>query len=138
MLTLPTKTLRTATCYHCRAPFRASTHAITLTCPHCYKRLSLEDLIIHGLHKAKAVETAGMLLIERKGWLRSPVIRIGDRVQCEGRIEGDIIADGPVTFGPRAYFSGDLVAPALHVAPGATITGGNFRITSHAPHEAVP
>ena len=65
-------------------------------------------------------------------------IRIGDRVQCEGRIEGDIIADGPVTFGPRAYFSGDLVAPALHVAPGATITGGNFRITSHAPHEAVP
>ncbi len=128
MLTLPTKTLREVTCYHCLQPFQASSHAITLTCPHCYKRVSLQDLIVHGIHHHKSVETAGIVVIERKGWLRSPNVRVVEGIEVHGRVEADVTCDGPVVLGPKAHWHGNLTAPALLVSAGAVITGGFFRI----------
>ncbi len=128
MLTLPTKTLRQATCYHCRRAFQASSHAITLTCPHCYKRVGLEDQIIHGAHHVKALETAGIVIVEKKGWLKTPRVQVGERMEVHGRVEASVICNGPVYLGPRAIWTGDLSAPSLIVTPGAVITGGYFRI----------
>lgn len=128
MQTLSSKTFRSATCYHCGRIFQASTHAITLTCPHCYKRVGLQDLIIHGLHSSKTLETAGLLIVEKKAWLKVGRIHVGERIEVEGRVEATAFCEGPVILGPRSHWTGDLTAPSIHISPGAIITGGYFRI----------
>ncbi|MCC6428182.1 MAG: polymer-forming cytoskeletal protein [Phycisphaerales bacterium] len=128
MLTLPTKTLRTTTCYHCHRAFDASSHAIILTCKHCYQRVELRDITIHSLHQVARLETAGNVLIERKGDLRCTHLRIGDRLEVQGAVRADCLCDGPVILGPKSRWHGNLLAPAITIAPGAIITGGHLRI----------
>lgn len=48
----------------------------------------------------------------------------------DGAAEGTLISGGPVVLGPKAHIKGDLEAPSVDIANGATIEGGFFKIVT--------
>jgi Polymer-forming cytoskeletal len=128
MMKFVVQNVRTVRCYHCHRPFPVSSHAISLTCPCCFRRVGLQDFTIRGPHSSTTLETVGWVLVERKGSLSGSRIHVGEWLEVEGRLDADVVCNGPVMIGPKAVWRGDLTAPTLIVAPGAVILGGFFRI----------
>lgn len=114
---------RRITCVHCRGTFTIGCKALSATCPHCYKRLPLGDLIYSGQHSGPAVQTAGIVFVDKKGTLEAPTVEGGEAVEVLGTLRGNVTTHGHVVIGKKATWTGDCVAPVLVVEPGATIAG---------------
>lgn len=115
---------KTIACYHCGRLQEVGERSITLTCQHCNKPLQVGDVRVTGYDARRAVQTVGSLVVEKKGQI------ICDRVQCgdlvvRGQLKskGQIASLGKATLGPTAQVKGDVTAPLLTVAEGATIEG---------------
>jgi hypothetical protein len=101
---------------------------MSLTCPWCCKRVTLEDLIVKDTSWTGRVQTCGRLIIQRRGSLVASLIEARQRIEILGHAEGKIVSGGPVLIGPKARVKGDVSAPSIWVEPGAVIEGGYFRI----------
>lgn len=118
--------LQTIVCLYCAKTQEVGRRAMTITCKFCHKPLKLEDLSFKGYEARRAIDTCGIVVIEKKGQV------ITDRVLCgglvaRGRVKGNIISRGPVLVGPEAEIRGDVVAPTLAVGAGAVLHG-HYRI----------
>ena len=114
--------LQTIICLYCAKSQDVGRRAMTITCKFCSKPLKLEDLSFKGYEARRAIDTCGIVVIEKKGQV------ITDRVLCgglvaRGRVKGNIISRGPVLVGPEAEIRGDVVAPTLAVGAGAVLHG---------------
>jgi hypothetical protein len=122
-LPLPTPNDRqTITCLHCGKPQEIGRRALTITCRHCNKSLKIEDLAFKAYEARRAIETCGVVTIEKKGNV------VSDRVVCgglivRGKLKGNITSRGPVLVGPDAEIRGDVTAPTLAVGAGAVLDG---------------
>jgi cytoskeletal protein CcmA (bactofilin family) len=117
---------QTIICLYCAKSQEVGRRAMTITCKFCHKPLKLEDLSFKGYEARRAIDTCGIVVIEKKGQV------ITDRVLCgglvaRGRVKGNIISRGPVLVGPEAEIRGDVVAPTLAVGAGAVLHG-HYRI----------
>src|SRR3954469_8282309 len=118
----PTLDQVTVTCLYCGKPQDVARRAQTVTCKHCYKRLELQDLVFSKYDARRAIETTGIVTIEKKGNV------IADRIVCgglivRGKIKGAVVSKGPVLVGPEAEVKGNVTAPSLAVGAGAVLEG---------------
>lgn len=132
---LKTHATRAIDCYHCGRRFEAAVKAILLSCPHCYQRVRIDDVVVRSVHHARTVETCGRILIEKKGWVMASFVRAPEGIEVLGAMEAKSVVSGPVLLGPKSRWKGDLTAPRLYIEPGATIEGGFFRIAAEPRQE---
>lgn len=100
---------------------KVAARALSVFCPHCQKRASLEDLVIVGSHPGKALMTCGDIRIERSARLQVDVY--GNRVEIHGKLKGPVIANESVTVGATGHVVGDIRAPRITVMEGGLIEG---------------
>ncbi|HEX8911913.1 MAG TPA: polymer-forming cytoskeletal protein [Humisphaera sp.] len=118
----PAADLVTVACLHCGKPQEVARRAQTVTCKHCYKRLELQDVVIARYEARRAIETTGVVTVEKKGQV------IADRIHCgglivRGKVKGEVTSRGPVLVGPEADLVGDVTAPSMAVGAGAVLNG---------------
>jgi hypothetical protein len=112
----------TVTCLYCGKPQEVARRAQTVTCKHCYKRLELQDLVFSKYDARRAIETTGIVTVEKKGNV------IADRIVCgglivRGKVKGSVSSRGPVLVGPEADLIGDVKAPSMAIGAGAVLQG---------------
>lgn len=112
----------TVICLHCEKPMEVPRKAISFTCKFCHKALRLEDVRFKEFQARRAVETCGIVTIEKKGQV------VADRISCggaivRGKVKGDVISQGPVLVGPEAEIKGDVTAPTIAIGAGAVLEG---------------
>ena len=112
----------TVVCLHCNRPQDVSRRAVSITCKHCYKRLEVLDVSYKQYVAQRAVETCGIVTVEKRGNV------VADRVHCgglivRGKVRGNVTSRGPVLVGPEAELKGDVTAPSLAVGAGAVLDG---------------
>jgi hypothetical protein len=113
-------------CLHCRQTQLVARRAISVVCKFCHKSLKLEDVAFKDYQARRAIETCGVVTVEKKGNV------IADRILCggmivRGKVKGNITSGGTVLVGPDAEIKGDVTAPALAVGAGA-ILEGDYRV----------
>lgn len=119
---------RAVQCIHCRAVMHVPQKAETATCPTCYKRQTVHDVVVESDRTGGRVETTGILFIKRKGRVWAPGVRAGDAVEVLGELKADVVTHGHVVIGETARWRGDCKAKILIVEDGARIDGGYFCI----------
>ena len=112
----------TVFCLYCDKPQEVSRKALQVSCKFCHKSLKLEDIAFKQYEARRAIETCGVVTVEKKANV------VADRVNCgglvvRGKLKGNIIARGPVLVGPEAEIKGDVKAPTLAVGAGAILNG---------------
>ena len=105
-----------------------SAFAQNATCPSCSRRMVWNDVNVTTKYTGLSLETCGKVVIGPGARLALRSIKAGAGIEVHGTMECNAQSAGPVTIAPGATWNGDLVAPSVHVAPGARITGGVFRI----------
>jgi len=110
------------TCLYCGRIQEVGRRAMSVTCKYCHKSLKLEDVSFKNYEARRAVETCGVVTVEKKGNL------ITDRVTCggmivRGKVKGAITSRGPVLVGPEADIKGNITAPTIAVGAGAVLEG---------------
>jgi hypothetical protein len=112
----------TILCLYCRKPIEVGRKALSITCKHCNKPLKLEDVQIKQYEARRAIETCGIVTVEKKGNVVTDKIRCGGLI-VRGKVKGKVISHGPVLVGPDAEIKGDVTAPAMAVGAGAILDG---------------
>ena len=100
---------------------RVAARALSVFCPHCQKRATLEDLRIVGSHPGRLLATCGNILIERTAILNLEVS--GNNVVVRGRVCGSVSANETVEIGPTGRVIGDVRAAKIVVRDGGVIQG---------------
>src|ERR1700734_861110 len=119
--TVPTPGDRqTINCLYCGKAQDIGRKALSVTCKFCNKSLKLEDLTFKQYEARRAIETSGIVTVEKKANV------VSDRVLCgglivRGKLKGHITSRGPVLVGPEAEIKGDVTAPTLAVGGGAIL-----------------
>jgi hypothetical protein len=122
---LPTPTpndRQTIICLYCGKPQEIGRKAMTVTCKFCNKSLKIEDLAFKQYEARRAIETCGIVTVEKKGNVVSDRIICGGLV-VRGKLRGNITSRGAVLVGPEAEIRGDVTAPTLAVGAGAVLNG---------------
>lgn len=119
---------RSVQCYHCLERFDVPSKAMSISCPWCYKRVTLDDLVVKDTCWTSRLQTCGRLIVQRKGSLVASLIEAREGIEVLGHVEGKLVSGGPVLIGPKARVKGDMSAPSIWVEPGAIIEGGYFQI----------
>ncbi len=78
------------------------------------------SLCLDGEHEGD-ITTGGTLIINDKGYVQGNISAA--EIICKGRIAGDVSAGQKLTVQPTGTLTGDVVAPAVHIAPGALFKG---------------
>src|SRR3954470_19607328 len=117
---------QTIVCLYCSKSQEVGRKAISVTCKFCYKPLKLKDEVIKAYEARRAVDTVGMVTIEKKGNLVADKINCGGLI-VRGKLRGNVLSRGPVLVGPEAEMKGDVTAPTIAVGAGATLEG-NYAI----------
>jgi len=118
--------VQTVVCLYCGKQQEVGRRAMSITCKFCSKSLRLEDITFRGYEARRAVDTCGLVVVEKKGQVVSERLLCGGLV-ARGRVKGNIVSRGPVLVGPEAEIRGDVVAPTLAVGAGAVLHG-HYRI----------
>lgn len=124
---------RSVRCYLCDHGFEVPGQAVTTSCPACFKRLVVEDIVVRHAQGNTVLGTCGRLVVAPKAQIVARRIRAIEGAQIDGTIESAVETDGTVHLGARARFKGDCRARALVVEPGAVILSGFFSIGPDAP-----
>lgn len=121
---------RTSQCYHCWRAVTAAALARTITCPHCYQRLQLDDVVIEADYSVSKVQTCGRLVIGPRARVTAKVVHASAGIELHGQLRaGEASSAGRVAMGPGAQWTGDCRAAELVVHRGAVIHSGLFTIT---------
>jgi len=77
-----------------------------LPCPTCHQSIQVEDLVFSKYTAVTDIRTCGKIKVTKKGRVAVREIESGDGIVCEGSIEGTIKTNGPIRFGPKAFWKG--------------------------------
>jgi len=94
---------------------------MSVFCPHCNKRLVLEDFKIDSYYAVREFFTCGDIVVERKGHVVAP-IRAGS-LTVKGKVQGSAAVVGAVKIKKTGQFRGQLQAPSLVIEEGAVFDG---------------
>lgn len=96
--------------------------AMSVVCPHCNRRLILEDMRISRYHAVNELATCGKVVVDKRGHLVAPTIKAGNLV-VRGKIQGDVRVTERVKLHKTAWVKADIAAPGLRVESGAALQG---------------
>ncbi len=100
---------------------RVAARALSVFCPHCQKRVSLEDLRIVGSHPGRGLATCGDILIEPNSRLFLEIY--ARNVVIRGFVKGSVRAQETVEVAPTGKVYGDVTAEKIIVRDGGVIQG---------------
>jgi DNA-directed RNA polymerase subunit RPC12/RpoP len=120
-LTEPGAASRRVVCTYCDKAVEVAQRAMSVFCPHCKKRLILEDYKIDGYYAVREFFTCGDVVVEKKGHVVAP-IRAAN-LTVKGKVQGHVTARGQVEIKKNGWFKGELEAPVLVVETGAVFEG---------------
>src|SRR5436853_632396 len=101
---------RTVTCYHCGRAFDVGGQALTTSCPGCFKRVVVDDIIVKTIESVRRVQTCGRLVVQKTGRVFAQSVEAQAGVQVEGILEANVVSGGLVRIGPKAVWKGDCRA----------------------------
>ncbi len=122
---------QTIVCLYCGRPQEIGRRALIVTCKFCNRSLKIEDLQFKKYEARRAIETLGVVTVEKKGIVNADRVLCGGLV-VRGKLRGDVTSRGPVLVGPEAEIKGDVTAPTLAVGAGAVLEG-DYAIGQDAP-----
>ena len=108
-------------CTHCQGTIEIASRAMSLFCPHCNKRLVVENIQVQRYYAVRELATSGDVLVDERGHLVAAV-KAGNLV-VNGRVQGNVRVGGCVRLGRTATLIGDIQAPQLRVDDGAVLQG---------------
>ncbi len=108
-------------CTHCEQKCDVGHRAMSVVCPHCNKRLILEDFRITGYHAVREFVTCGDVVVEKSGHVVA-LCKVGS-LAVKGKVQGDVTARGRVSVHKTGLLKGDVRSPALRVESGAKLAG---------------
>ena len=120
-LTEPGASIKKVRCTYCDGTIDVALRAMSIFCPHCKKRLILEDYKIDSYYAVREFATCGDVVVEKKGHVVAP-IKAGN-LTVKGKVQGRVTARGRVEIRKAGSFKGDIEAPSLIVENGATLEG---------------
>ncbi len=123
---------RTVRCLHCASPFVVPGTATTLTCPVCYQRVRVDDVILSGREIHHKVETCGVIVVKRGAKVSADTLSSGTGILVEGEVRTRVSKSPSIVIGPEAAWHGDLTTNQLTIEPGGTVLGGKFNIKANA------
>jgi hypothetical protein len=112
---------RQVVCTHCEKPCEVGQRAMSIFCPHCRKRLILEDFKITGYHGVREFATCGDVIVEKNGNVAA-LVKVG-ALTVKGKVQGNVIARDRVKIHKTGWLHGDIKAPVLCVESGAKLNG---------------
>ena len=112
---------RDVVCTNCNHVCEVANRAMSISCPHCKKRLDLEDYKIRGYYAVTDFATCGDIVVERRGFVVAPV-KV-ENLTVKGKLQGQVTARGKVSIGKKGWLKGDIVAPSLQIKSGAVVDG---------------
>ncbi|MEE8169928.1 MAG: polymer-forming cytoskeletal protein [Phycisphaerae bacterium] len=118
-------------CCHCRGALRVSARALSVPCPHCHRRVGIEDIVIAGSFTGRTMVTCGDVLIEVGGQIHIPIS--AQNVLVRGLVKGTILAMDSVTVTHTGRVFGDVETRRLHVEEGGRITGACRMLVTNTP-----
>ena len=101
--------------------WRLHRRAISGVCPHCNKRLEIEDVHIERYYAVRKLAICGDVLIDQRGHVVAAVHAAN--LTIKGKLKGNVRVRGRVRIGKTALVSGDIEAPLLRVENGAELCG---------------
>ena len=113
--------MKRVACTHCNGESEVADRAMSVFCPHCRKRLILEDFHVKTYHAVREFATCGDIIVEKRGAVAARII--AGNLVVKGRVQGDVRARGKIEITKTGEVRGDLIAPRLIVQGGATIKG---------------
>ncbi|MBW7904020.1 MAG: polymer-forming cytoskeletal protein [Phycisphaerae bacterium] len=132
----PRSPTRPVACTWCGREVQAAPSAKSMVCPHCNKRLVVEDIHTTVYHAVRHLATCGDVVVEKPGHLVATVQAAN--LTVAGKLTGNASARGRVIIRSTAQVRGDIRAPRLRVESGATLVG-NLRIgAADAPGSDTP
>ncbi len=108
-------------CTHCAQSTEVAKRAMSVFCPHCKKRLILEDFKVKSYYAVREFFTCGDIVVERKGHVVAPIK--ARNLTVKGKVEGRVIARGKVRVHKTGHLRGELDAPSLLIDPGGVFDG---------------
>lgn len=124
---------RSVRCYLCEHAFDIPRDAITTSCPACFKRVVIEDIVVRHAQGNTVLGTCGRLIVQPRASVVARRIRAIEGVEMRGTLEAAVESDGAVKIGATGVWKGDCRARAIVVEAGATILGGHFAIGNAQP-----
>ncbi len=112
---------KTVPCTHCGAELEVTVRTMSMFCPHCQKRVILEDFTIKTYHAVRQFITCGDVVVEKGGTIAADV-KAG-RLTVHGKVWGNVEARRKVEIDRTGYVRGLIRAPRLTVADGASLVG---------------
>ena len=108
-------------CTHCNQPSEVSEKAMSVFCPHCKKRLILEDFRIKSYTAVRDFATCGDVVVEKRGMIAARLL-VGNLL-VKGTVQGEIEVRDKLEVSKTGDVRGDIRAPRLVVRTGAKIRG---------------
>lgn len=112
----PGESARRVACTYCAGDVDVGLRAMSVFCPHCHKRLVLEDFKIDSYYAVREFFTCGDIVVEKKGHVVAP-IRAGT-LTVKGKVQGQAAVRGVVQIKKSGQFRGELHAPSLVIEDG--------------------
>lgn len=119
--TKQTSPVKRVTCTYCDEVTEVAARAMSIFCPHCKKRLILEDFKVKSYHAVREFFTCGDVVIEKNGHVVAAV-KAG-KITIKGKVQGDVTSRGTATITKTGSLKGGLCAPALNIEQGASLDG---------------
>jgi hypothetical protein len=94
---------------------------MSVFCPHCKKRLILEDYKITSYYAVREFFTCGNVVVEKKGHVVAPVK--ASTLTVKGRLQGSVVTRGEVRLTKTGSVTGDIEAASLRIESGAELDG---------------
>ena len=94
---------------------------MSVFCPHCKKRLILEDFRIKTYKAVREFATCGDVVVEKRGKVAAQML--AQNLVVKGMVQGDVRAREKIEIGRTGQVHGDISAPRLVVKAGAKIRG---------------
>jgi len=112
---------RIVRCCHCRGMMRVAARALSVFCPHCQKRVTLESLRIIGSHPGRTLATCGDITVEPASQLNIEIT--ANNVIVRGRVNGPVNANGRLEVASTGEIYGNVRAARIIVEEGGVIQG---------------
>lgn len=116
----PSTSERDVPCVHCGRPIRLSPAARSTTCPHCYRGMSFDDVVIAGEWSGK-LATGGRVSVRPGARVAARLIEAAQSVDVAGTVEGRLLTRATLRVHPDGAVRGEVHARAIEVPRGATL-----------------
>ena len=115
------KAARSVTCAECGQPVAVAAKAMSVFCPHCSRRVVIEDRQITGYYASRDLAVAGDIVVEPAGNVIAPIK--ATNLTVAGEVRGTVRVWGVVEITRTGRLRGDVTTARFVIRDGGTYEG---------------